>query len=225
MPSSESSKQARQRILGSLRSRETKPFDAPPAGEYLPVTRIDDTSPDGLLRRFTAEVERLSGQVYVPTNTKAAIQRVIDLVEPPRVMCWDDLPLPGLTEALEARGITCITPHAHEDARYAMYNTIEPIRAGITDVDAAFATTGTLALVTTAGRGRLPSLVPPVHIALLRRDRLVARLEDWLTTAGRAALLDSNSVVFISGPSRTGDIEGQLILGVHGPGQLHIIVC
>ncbi len=100
----------------------------------------------------------------------------------------------------------------------------EPIRVGITGADAAFATTGTLALVTDEAQGRITSLVPPVHIALLRRERLFPRLEDWITVEGRAAVARSSSVAFVTGPSRTGDIEMQTILGVHGPGVVHIIL-
>jgi L-lactate dehydrogenase complex protein LldG len=63
-----------------------------------------------------------------------------------------------------------------------------------------------------------------VHIALLKRSRLYPRLEDWLYVEGRQALAESRSVAFVTGPSRTADIEMTPILGVHGPGKVHVVV-
>lgn len=217
------SDQARAAILERLRATAAPFEDAPPRPDhYLNVSR----APDGdLAERFKAEIERLNGYVHIAQDTEAAIETVLKLLDGiDRVMAWDALPLPGLVEALAGRQITQITPRARGGSRSDVLQNAEPIRAGITGADAAFATTGTLALVTGADQGRLPSLLPPMHIALLRRDRLVGRLEDWLHVDGRAALRESNSVVFISGPSRTSDIEMQTILGVHGPGVLHVVI-
>jgi L-lactate dehydrogenase complex protein LldG len=140
------------------------------------------------------------------------------------VMGWESLPLPGLKDVLAAHGIQIVIPHARGDQRRAELQKAEPIRVGITGADAAFATTGTLALITNDQQGRLPSLLPPVHVALLRRERLFPRIEDWLASEGRAAMSASASIALITGPSRTGDIEMQTILGVHGPGVVHVII-
>lgn len=223
----ERSTQSRTLILNSLRHNSPTFEDATPRPQpYLPVTRLDSATPDALLERFRAEFECLSGKLYVVEDAEAAIQQIIALLgtTTTRVMGWESLPLPGLAVALQQRGIEFVVPKARGAERFGTYTDMEPIGVGITGADAAFATTGTLALVTTTGQGRLPSLLPPVHIAILRRDRLYPRLEAWIADAGRSAFIEANSVVFITGPSRTGDIEGQLILGVHGPGEVHVIV-
>lgn len=140
------------------------------------------------------------------------------------VLAWDDLPLPGLAEALTGAQIAAIHPQPRRDQRSATLRQIEPIRVGITGADAGLATSGTLALVTSPAHGRIVSLIPAVHIALLRRDRLYANMEVWIAAAGKAAIGGSSSVVFVTGPSRTSDIEMQTIMGVHGPREVHVVV-
>ncbi len=212
----------RAKILDALRSN-TAPFaDATPRPDaYLPVTRVEGD----LLERFTTELEKLTGKVHVLPDSESAIQCVIDILgEDKSALVWDDLPLPGLNEALIARGITPIMPNLRGDSRSDVLNQIEPVRVGITGADAALASTGTLALVTRTGHGRLVSLLPRVHVALLPRNRLYPNLESWLAEAGRAAMLETHNTVLITGPSRTSDIEMQTILGVHGPAQVHVVV-
>ena len=106
--------------------------------------------------------------------------------------------------------------------------TFEPlyrVDAGVTDVQAAIAETGTLVCWSGPGRGRGLSLVPPVHIAVVRRSDIVPDLIDYLARHaqhGPEAL--PSSIVFITGPSKTADIEGVLITGVHGPREVHILL-
>ncbi len=88
---------------------------------------------------------------------------------------------------------------------------------GITLCDAAVAESGTLVLASQSGRSRLTSLAPPVHFCLLPFSRLVPDLDD--VTRGFHKLKNDNEV-WITGSSRTADIEGILIRGVHGPGSL-----
>ncbi|MEP7286998.1 MAG: lactate utilization protein [Chloroflexota bacterium] len=214
---------SRDKILQALRANRS-PFDdvTPRPAAYLPVTQFTEKD---LLARFTAELERLTGKVHDTPDHERAIQIVLDLIGTDKtVLGWEDLPLPGLPEALAAQNIQTVIPHARHADRAATLANAEPIRVGITGADAAFATTGTLVLVTREHQGRVPSMLPPVHVALLARQRLFTRMEDWLTTEGRAALLASNSISFVSGPSRTSDIEMQSILGVHGPGIVHVVV-
>jgi L-lactate dehydrogenase complex protein LldG len=63
-----------------------------------------------------------------------------------------------------------------------------------------------------------------VYIGLLPRERLLLRPEDWLAAPARAALNMSRSVALLSGASRTGDIELKIVIGVHGPREVHVIV-
>jgi L-lactate dehydrogenase complex protein LldG len=97
--------------------------------------------------------------------------------------------------------------------------------AGITTADAAIADTGTLVVFTSPEQHRLDSLVPPVHIALLRERDLVRGLADLfpaLLAEGRFS--QHAAITFITGPSRTADIELTLTIGVHGPRKVYVVV-
>ncbi len=95
--------------------------------------------------------------------------------------------------------------------------------AGITSVDYGVAETGTLALLARPGQGRAVSLLPPVHIAVLDAGDVVAELAALFERVTARGELPS-ALTFITGPSRTGDIELVLTVGVHGPKELHLIV-
>lgn len=94
--------------------------------------------------------------------------------------------------------------------------------AGITDVRAAIAETGSLVCMSGSGHGRGLSLVPPIHVALVRASDVIPDLVDlWRETGGETL---PSSIVLITGPSKTADIEGILITGVHGPREVHILL-
>jgi L-lactate dehydrogenase complex protein LldG len=94
---------------------------------------------------------------------------------------------------------------------------------GVTGAAYGIAATGSLVVASDRAGGRLASLLPPVHAALVRRDRLLATPADLLRHPGRhfpGGL--ASQLVLITGPSRTGDIELVLVRGVHGPGHLWV---
>ena len=70
---------------------------------------------------------------------------------------------------------------------------------------------------------RLISLLPPAHIAVLPAERILSGLDELFTLDPRPAD-HTSSTVFITGPSRTADIEQLLVRGVHGPGEIHVVV-
>lgn len=98
------------------------------------------------------------------------------------------------------------------------------VGAGVTDVAGAIAETGSLVMSVDADHSRSHLLVPPVHVAVVRRGDLVADLLDVTRqmTGGVAADRPSHRVV-ITGPSKTADIEGVLVTGVHGPGKVVVL--
>jgi L-lactate utilization protein LutC len=92
--------------------------------------------------------------------------------------------------------------------------------AGITDVFAGVAETGSIVVASGPCRSRAAFIVPSVHIAIAREDQIIPDLLDlWATPAA-----PPTSLTVVSGPSKTADIEGILITGVHGPGQVHVVL-
>jgi L-lactate dehydrogenase complex protein LldG len=95
---------------------------------------------------------------------------------------------------------------------------------GISGAFAAIAETGTLMLASGPGTPATVSLLPETHIAILRAERIVAYMEQAWQLARDAFGQLPRAVNFISGPSRTADIEHQLVMGVHGPYRVHIVI-
>ena len=147
--------------------------------------------------------------------------------EAKRIIAWDQasLDLPGVLPALIEAGIVIEDSFipasgAEREARLAQ---LGGVKVGLTGADAGLADTGSIALISGPGRGRLASLLPPVHIALLPAQKLYPSLVSFLATTPESAATASN-LVFITGPSRSGDIEMTLSIGVHGPGEIHVII-
>jgi L-lactate dehydrogenase complex protein LldG len=95
------------------------------------------------------------------------------------------------------------------------------VRAGITGCTYAIADTGTLVLTSGAGQPLTASLLPDVHVAIVRSDQIVSTLEEALSMP---EVSGSSATVLVTGPSRTADIEMTLTIGVHGPGELVVYI-
>jgi L-lactate dehydrogenase complex protein LldG len=203
----------------------------------MPVTVQDDTSPDALLERFTREMEGLKGQVFAVDGDATALDKVLELLHShnaSHILAWDFacIPVEGLESAIREAGIQITQPQTQSNLRLPetrpdVLAQAETAQVGLTGADAAAATTGTLVFTTAPGKGRIPTVLAPVHIAVITLSQLVPRIEDWLAlerNRGLGSIRSAANICFISGPSRTGDIEMELILGVHGPGQIQVIV-
>lgn len=94
---------------------------------------------------------------------------------------------------------------------------------GITSADYLLADTGTLVMISSPAEARMISLLPPAHIAVVPRERILTGLDELFTVVERPADI-SSSMVLITGPSRTADIEQFLVRGVHGPGSIHVVL-
>jgi L-lactate dehydrogenase complex protein LldF len=121
--------------------------------------------------------------------------------------------------------VEAIQRHARESLRQKFIEA----SVGISGANMAIAETGTIVLVTNEGNADLTTTLPPVHIALFGMDKLVATLEDavamlrMLPRSGTGQLMTSY-VNWITGPSRSADIEQSLTIGVHGPRELHCVI-
>jgi L-lactate dehydrogenase complex protein LldG len=94
---------------------------------------------------------------------------------------------------------------------------------GITSADYMLGDTGTLVMIASPREARLVSLLPPSHIAVVPKERILTGLDELFALLPDPAA-QTSSMVLITGPSRTADIEQILVRGVHGPGQIMVVV-
>jgi L-lactate utilization protein LutC len=147
------------------------------------------------VNQFKESVESVSGHCIVTTDATDVLKQILA-----------DLNLQRIAYSANP-------PNAHD---------IFGFDVGISTAQAAIAETGTLVLDSSCERHRLVSLVPPVHIAIVNASAIVETLGEALTLLQQKEI--SPAITFITGPSRTADIELTLAIGVHGPQQLYVIV-
>lgn len=186
--------------------------------------------PAALVEQFSAEVTALKGDVTRIANPTDATTKIAALMAEHgarEYFAWanEHLPVPNLREMLAAHGFSVreIPLPANPDARRELLLGASDVTIGITGAQAGLADTGSLVIPSGAGKGRLASLMPPVHIALLRVADLYPSLMAFIAANPNTARTVAN-LNLISGPSRTADIEQTLTLGVHGPKFVHVIL-
>ena len=114
-------------------------------------------------------------------------------------------------------------PLCRTDGGYVVHE-LESCSVGITECDALVAQTGSVLVTSRSAGGRALSALPPHHIVLARRGQLLGDLPDAFALLKQKYGSNYPSFIsFITGPSRTGDIERILVLGAHGPRKLTII--
>ncbi len=197
---------ARDRMLGNIRKAlgdgtQGSSFD-PPAGLVGPSA----TQPGRLASQFAESLKALGGDVCFAASAAEAGEVAKKIV--------DGRPyLASAAPIVAACGFS--TPFSREAAASADF--------GISSADFALADTGSLVFLSESRESRLISLLPPHHIAIVEVSKVVAGIEDLFTRVPRPAEL-SSSLVIVTGPSRTGDIEMRLVRGVHGPGHVTVIL-
>jgi len=184
---------------------------------------VQDDAVDTLIEIFGRNLEAVGGHCILAHGEAEVIQVLIGIISR-----LQDSPLRGrrialsnapLLERLMGRieaGVDeiVVAPSAAHLFGYDV---------GISTAQAAIAETGTLMLDSEAERHRLVSLVPPVHIAIIKAADICLTLGEALAAARQGSEV-SPTITFITGPSRTADIELTLAIGVHGPQELFVIV-
>ena len=178
--------------------------------------------------RFCTELTAAGGMAHVVADGAAAREKVLALVRDRairRVLLGrgEVLDPLGLGAALTAAGVEVVDVSALilETEREAFFGA----DLGVSGVDYLIAETGSLALLTRSDQPRALSLLPPVHIAVAHRAQILVDLFDlfearrWAEQQGLPSCLS-----LITGPSKTGDIELRLVTGVHGPGEVHVVL-
>ena len=207
---------AREKILGKLRAARTPFEDVLPVEEKRHTVPVTDASPAALYERFVQAAKAMTCVVHEAASQDEALQVVLDMLgDDKQVLMWDaeHIPLAGLAAALEKAGV-----------QRASVDDAPTVRVGITGVDAALAATGSIAVVSGAGKSRQPSLLPLVHVAVMTRKQVVADLETFYKQLGREDYRNHSNIAVITGPSKSADIAMELIHGMHGPGEVHIVV-
>jgi L-lactate utilization protein LutC len=209
---------------------------ADPRAQALAIREGAATRREALLARFAAEAG-LVGAVVHQAETAAAAADIVLAVARERdvrsVGTWARRWL-GTAEAAAERlagaGLDVFEAspeRAGDPERAARQERLAAAGLGLTTADLAVAETGSVVLASGIGKGRAVSLLPPCHVAVVGADRLIATLaeagvllEAWHAdgTPGAGA-----NVVFVTGPSRTADIELTLTRGVHGPREVHVV--
>ena len=171
-----------------------------------------------LRRSFVAAAEAVGARVTDCKNLQHAINYLSEQVDGP-ILCpsFASAQRVGLEEKLRNAGLTVITGDFRTHAPTA--------KSGITGVNFALADTGSLALDSTNEEIRLATTLPEIQFALLDPQKILA---DSLEAVDPLRQLHRNNprnfIAYITGPSRTADIERVLTIGVHGPKQLHILL-
>lgn len=209
---------SRQVILKTLREASFLSPDKNLLSEYRHVTPMPGATREAILVRFVQEAVALGVHIYRPDHPSEAIRIVLEIIgNEKKIMAWDfsHILLPGLSNELEKERIKVVEE-------------LDPsIEIGITGADVALASTGTIILFNGGGKLSRVSLLPQKHIAIFREDQILLDFETWVQ--GLAAdkmdvFRKTNSITAISGPSRTADIAMEQIIGMHGPGELHVII-
>jgi L-lactate dehydrogenase complex protein LldG len=180
-----------------------------------------------LVQRFCAELTAAGGQPYVVADAGAAAARVLELVQAraaKRVLLGRGPVLDALLLAddlrergLEVDVVDTLAPETQRDRFFQA-------DVGVSGVLYAVAETGTLVMASRPQDPRSLSLLPAVHIAVVDRRQLLADLFDLFADLEPDKTNLPACLSLITGPSKTGDIELKLVTGVHGPGEVHVLV-
>ena len=171
-------------------------------------------SVDSEIELFLSEVKKLSGvsQRLSHDGVTDALKALVTEQDIQKATVWDTLFLKqlGIADFLSSLGVELVSPNAnkHEMALCDL---------GITEADYILPETGTLVLRSSAEKPRAVSLVPRIHLAIVTPSALRADMHQVF-----AEVKNSHYLVFITGPSRTADIELTVTLGVHGPKNLYV---
>jgi L-lactate dehydrogenase complex protein LldG len=237
----------KEEFLASVR-RALGRSPGPPAAAY---PRLEETTQDledqarELRLRLETQSPRLMDQLATvaelqgwkvhraedPEDAMAAVLAVADSVGARTAVrtgqdVFDEVPLDA---GAMNWGLAVFTA-THDEGldRQAVRDRIIEAEIGITGADYAVAETGSVVVVPRQGLGRLVSLVPPVHVAVVRPQDVVETLDDVFLLRRleyhRNGGEMGSYLNFITGPSRTADIEQTLVVGVHGPKEAHMVL-
>ncbi len=183
--------------------------------------------PSDMITRFGTQITKVGGYFAVVPDLAAVRDYVAKLALAAKanqvVVCG-----PGITSDLFPSGAQMpfkVASSLNMDRR-SFFEALQSAEIGISTADIGVADTGTLIISTSDESDRLVTALPIIHVAVLPRSKLVFSLEDGGQYISQILMKDSKavSISLISASSRTSDIGGVTILGVHGPRELHVLL-
>jgi L-lactate dehydrogenase complex protein LldG len=215
----------RTEFLTSIRHRtrtgKYKPTHAPDVAwtrkESPPEIRPIEDPP----ARFLQKLEALGGHGSRAGTMEEATGYVVTIARERSaklLVRWDDAELEGFDVPLAEAGVEVAVPRDPESFREVAGRA----DVGLSTASWAIAETGSLVLESGPGRGRSVTLLPPTYVAVVRADQILRTVPEAISkyAGGRVPA----NVCFHTGPSRSGDIEMSLVVGMHGPGDVHVVV-
>ncbi len=205
----------RERILERVRDSLKTAFLPGMDGVIHSVPPSKAPEREEMIATFVDELRELGATVYREGSEGAVRERVRSLVTGKKILTWDLSYLPyGLGEVLRQEELIFGGDSREIKERAAV---------GLTGVHAALACTGSLVMISAPGLPRTASLLPPAHVAVVRPGDILPDLESFLSEKS-SGIGDTSCITLVTGPSRTADIELAITLGVHGPGELVVIL-
>ena len=211
----------RDRILARLRNAPRPEVPRPPS--VPPPT--DAPARGERAARLKSRMEAVRAEVHL-VPSEAWLDRLKEILAVRKVATLLYAPQTAIGEALRhAWDTDTASPElvAYAGPVETFKERLFAVDAAVTSAAGAVADTGALILRPTAEEPRLMSLVPPIHIAVLRAEEIFATLADAMRAGNWSADMPTN-MLLISGPSKTADIELILAFGVHGPKELIVLV-
>jgi L-lactate dehydrogenase complex protein LldG len=194
------------------RSVDQAPALAPDVRIEVPSVRMEEK-----LESFCERLQALNGKTHLAESRSGALDYVERLIAGREAVASN---APLLAEC----GVTGLpTVRSGLTDRAELRALCSTAAVGITSADYCLADTGTLVMLSSREEARLISLLPPAHVAVVARERILSGLDELLAVVPLPAER-SSSMVLITGPSRTADIEQILVRGVHGPGEIHVVI-
>ena len=198
-----------------------------PLEPFVERSEIGDGS--GLTARFIQEATGVRAQVHRVSDERQIVGKIAELcasqngeVAISRAELFREMDLPG---NLVARGLSIFADHEADHERLTAR--LAKCGVGVTAADYAIAETGTLVLSSDEQNALLVSLLPPIHIAVVRSEQMIASIDQAISRINNERMTRADptrSISMITGPSRTSDVELVLSIGVHGPKELHVII-
>ena len=212
---------SRDAILGRIRAAvaDDPPRERPPAPEVWPP---QNPTVEEMAERFAQELDALGGELYRLPSMEEAGTKLAELVDAAGFSAVGSVDRPLCRELASKLGPDAIQ-WIEEDASTPAMSELDAV---LIEADYLLADTGTAMIACGTPGERVACYLPPVSIVIVGTDRLIEHMPAaWEQVARRCAEPElRGEFVFISGPSRTADIEKILILGVHGPKRLVVIL-